>query len=125
MTLPLTLSERRPWRVPHLCDGHPQSSGPEVVGAHNGVPLAVAVVTRRSPALLAVDGAVEGGGQQPRRDDSGPAHGAPGAPTPHPDHPGEVLILGLVAPDDPLPRHPVMAPEAGHPALGRAAPLVL
>ena len=27
-------------------------------------------------------------------------------------------IPDLVAPDDPLPRHPVAALEAGHPALG-------
>ena len=117
VTLLVTLSEGRPWRVSHLCDGHPHASGPEVVGPHYGVSLAVAVVTRPRPALPAVDGAVEGGGQQPGGDDGGPAHGAPGAAAPHPDHPGEALILGLVSPNDPLPRHPVMAPEAGHPAL--------
>ena len=48
------------------------------------------------PASLAVDGAVEGGGQEPGGDDGGPAHRAPGAAAPDPDHPGEHGVTSLV-----------------------------
>ena len=96
MALLVSLPEGRPRRVSDLGDGHLQAPVLEVVGADNGVPHAIAVVTRRVPVLLVVDGAVEGGGQQPRGDDGGPAHGAAGAAAPDPDHPGEHGVPGLV-----------------------------
>ena len=48
------------------------------------------------PSLFAVDGAVEGGGQEPGGDDGGPAHRASGAAAPDPDHPGEHGVPSLV-----------------------------
>ena len=121
MTVLPVVGVGRPRGVPHIYDAHPPPPLPEVVRPHDGVPPAVTVVTRLPPALMRVDGAVEGGGHEPGGDDGAPAHGAARAPAPDPHHPGEGGGLGLVTPDDPLPRHPVPGLEGGHATLAGAA----